>query len=236
MPRLIRPALCLALTLLVSTSASAGPRAVVELFTSQGCSSCPPADRLLDELARDPGLVAMSLPVDYWDYLGWRDTLARHEFTLRQQGYASRRGDRDVYTPQIVVNGVRAVIGSQRPAVEAAIAATQGTLSVPVAIADSPGGYLVAIGPGQGPAEIWLLPIQRTARVAIGRGENGGATATYANVVRAMRHLGRYDGTRMTLTLDRAGISAPGANSFAVLVQQRSGSQPGTIVGAALHP
>src|SRR6476646_6666291 len=91
-------------------SAWADPRAVVELFTSQGCSSCPPADRLMTEWARDPDIVALSLPVDYWDYLGWRDTLARHDFTLRQQGYSHLRGDRDVFTPQVVVNGTTQVI------------------------------------------------------------------------------------------------------------------------------
>src|SRR5438105_9770472 len=81
------------------------PRAVVELFTSQGCSSCPPADRLLGELARDPAIVALSLPIDYWDYLGWKDTLAKPDHTARQRGYARVRGDREVYTPQAVING-----------------------------------------------------------------------------------------------------------------------------------
>jgi hypothetical protein len=236
MSRLVRSLALIALALVAASPVSAGPRAVVELFTSQGCSSCPPADRLLGELSRDPGLLALSLPVDYWDYLGWHDTLARHEFTQRQQDYADRRGDRAVYTPQIVINGLKAVVGSRRQAVEAAIAATAGTLRVPVAIADSPGGYIVAIGPGAGPAEVWLLPIQRSARVAIGRGENGGATVTYANVVRAMRQVGTYRGGQMTLTLTHAEASAPGADSFAVIVQERAGALPGAITGAALRP
>src|SRR6266568_7007261 len=89
------------------TAASAGePRAVIELFTSQGCSSCPAADKLLGELAHDPSLLTMSLAVDYWDYLGWKDTLALHGHTVRQRAYAEVRGDREVYTPQVVVNGV----------------------------------------------------------------------------------------------------------------------------------
>src|SRR5258708_18405272 len=79
--------------------AGARPRAVIELFTSQGCSSCPPADRLLAELGRDPSLITLSLPVDYWDYLGWKDTLAQHAFTLRQQAYGAARGDQEGYTP-----------------------------------------------------------------------------------------------------------------------------------------
>src|SRR5260370_18225686 len=86
-------------------SAHAEPRAVVELFTSQGCSSCPPADRLLGELARDPAIVALSLPIDYWDYLGWKDTLANPGHTARQRGYAMVQGDREVFTPQAGTHG-----------------------------------------------------------------------------------------------------------------------------------
>jgi hypothetical protein len=103
--------------------ASAGDkRAVLELFTSQGCSSCPAADRLLGELTSDPSLITMSLAVDYWDYLGWQDTLALHGHTKRERAYAAARGDRDVYTPQIVVNGAVAVLGSDKNAIESAIA------------------------------------------------------------------------------------------------------------------
>ena len=109
------------------TAASAGePRAVIELFTSQGCSSCPPADKLLGELAQDPSLLTMSLAVDYWDYLGWKDTLALHGHSNRQRAYADARGDREVYTPQVVVNGVVHVLGSDKAAIENAIAQTQG--------------------------------------------------------------------------------------------------------------
>ena len=98
------------------------PRAVVELFTSQGCSSCPPADKLIGELAHDPSLVALSLPVDYWDYLGWKDTLALHGNSNRQRDYAVTRGDREVYTPQAVINGVVHALGSDKSAIEQAIA------------------------------------------------------------------------------------------------------------------
>ena len=85
--------------------AHADPRAVVELFTSQGCSSCPPADKILGELAKDPSVIALSMPIDYWDYLGWKDTLADARFSARQKAYSQVRGDREVYTPQAVVNG-----------------------------------------------------------------------------------------------------------------------------------
>src|SRR5438034_11515020 len=132
-----------ALAIAVSTgfvSARAEPRAVIELFTSQGCSSCPPADRLVGELARDPSIVAMSLPVDYWDYLGWKDTLANPRHTARQRGYARIRGDREVYTPRSVINGAAHALGSDKAAIDAAILATKAdpsTLSVPVKLAVS---------------------------------------------------------------------------------------------------
>src|SRR5512135_2350311 len=110
----------------LATQAFAGePRAVIELFTSQGCSSCPPADKLAGELAQDSTLLVMSLPVDYWDYLGWKDTLAIHGHSNRQRAYANARGDREVYTPQVVVNGVRHALGSDKAAIENAIEQTR---------------------------------------------------------------------------------------------------------------
>ena len=104
-----------------SAGIAAEPRAVVELFTSQGCSSCPPADKLAGELARDPSIIVISMPVDYWDYLGWKDTLASPSYSARQRAYSSMRGDRDVYTPQVVVNGSAQVLGSDKSAIERAI-------------------------------------------------------------------------------------------------------------------
>ena len=124
--------------LLIATlvAARAGePRALLELFTSQGCSSCPAADKLLGDLAVDPSLIALSVPIDYWDYLGWKDTLASPAHSARQRAYARVRGDRQVYTPQIVVNGGMHVLGSDRAAIERAIAQTDqkpGVMSLPV--------------------------------------------------------------------------------------------------------
>src|ERR1700733_16304480 len=117
--------------------AYADPRAVVELFTSQGCSSCPPADKLMGELAKDPSIIALSMPIDYWDYLGWKDTLADSRFNARQKAYSHMRGDRDVYTPQAIVNGSEHVIGSDRAGIEDAIGETEkarGVMSVPVSM------------------------------------------------------------------------------------------------------
>ena len=110
---------------------------MIELFTSQGCSSCPAADKLLGELAHDPSLVVMSLPVDYWDYLGWKDTLALPGHTNRQRAYSKARGDREVYTPQVVVNGVTHVLGSDKDAIDQAIAQTrkrEGDARAPVSL------------------------------------------------------------------------------------------------------
>src|ERR1041385_8896773 len=97
------------------------PRAVIELFTSQGCSSCPPADKLIGEYARDPSVIALSLAVDYWDYLGWKDTLAMSGHSNRQRAYAKSRGDRQVYTPQAVIDGAIHALGSDKAAIERAI-------------------------------------------------------------------------------------------------------------------
>src|SRR5258708_487206 len=117
--------------------AHAEPRAVVELFTSQGCSSCPPADQIIGDLAKDPSVIALSLPIDYWDYLGWKDTLADSRFSARQKAYSQIRGEREGYTPQVVVNGSVHVIGSDRAGIESAIDTTKTTgvaMSVPVTI------------------------------------------------------------------------------------------------------
>src|SRR5205807_2253557 len=117
--------------------AHADPRAVVELFTSQGCSSCPPADRIIGELAKDPSVIALSMPIDYWDYLGWKDTLADARFSARQKAYSQMRGDRDVYTPQVIVNGSAHLIGSDRAGIEGAIGDTKksdGVMTVPVSM------------------------------------------------------------------------------------------------------
>src|SRR4051794_36097219 len=149
---------------MVGRPAHADPRAVVELFTSQGCSSCPAADKVLGELAKDPNVIALSLPIDYWDYLGWKDTLADSRFTARQKAYSRARGDRDVYTPQVIVNGAAHVIGSDRGKIEGAIATTRkgdGVMSVPVSMTVSGKqiNFWVAAsnkGPAARHGEVWI--------------------------------------------------------------------------------
>src|SRR5215471_5813155 len=174
----------------VSTYAAAEPRAVIELFTSQGCSSCPPADKLLAQFATDPALIPISLPIDYWDYLGWKDTLADPRNTARQRAYSHARGDREVYTPQVVVNGTLHAVGSDREAIEAAIVQSRkdaATLSLPVSMNVADGRVLVRVPDGrlgQPQAEVWISGLLKAATVAIGRGENTGRTITYHNVAR----------------------------------------------------
>ncbi len=221
-----------------------GPRAVIELFTSQGCSSCPPADKLLGELAHDPTLLTMSLPVDYWDYLGWKDTLALHGHSDRERAYANARGDREVYTPQVVVNGIAHVLGSDKAAIEKAIAQTRAAdtpLTLPVTIAVADGKVTVTVPAGkdeQRGGEVWLCPITNKAPVAIGRGENNGHTLTYYNVVRRWVKLGDWTGKAATFSVPVADIpdadySLKDIDQLAVIVQSGNAAKPGVMLGAA---
>ena len=228
-----------------ATPASAGePRAVIELFTSQGCSSCPPADKLAGELAHDPSLLIMSLAVDYWDYLGWKDTLAIHGHTSRQQAYANARGDREVYTPQVVVNGVVHVLGSDKAAIEKAIAKTRSTaapLALPVTMTVADGKVIVTVPAADGErqsGEVWLCPITHNVPVAIGRGENRGYTLTYYNVVRRWVKLGDWSGKSQTFTvpvtdLPNGDYALKDVDQLAVVVQSGVAAKPGLMLGAA---
>ncbi len=222
--------------------ANAGePRALLELFTSQGCSSCPPADKLLGEFASDPSLVALSVPIDYWDYLGWKDTLAIPGHSARQRAYARVRGDRQVYTPQIVVNGSTHVLGSDRAAVERAITLTDrntAIMSVPVLLSVDGNALNVKIAATNGHvgAEVWLCPLAKSVPVEIGRGENSGRTVTYHNVIRRWLKLGDWTGTDSAWSVPIASIMADNIDAAAVIVQQGTRDKPGVILGAALVP
>jgi hypothetical protein len=235
-----RVVLSLVAAVFASASAAVGAetRAVVELFTSQGCSSCPAADHLLGELAKDPSIVAMSLPIDYWDYLGWKDTLANPGHTARQRGYAQIRGDRAVYTPQVVVNGAVHVQGSDKAAIERAIAQTRqqaGILAVPVTL--SAAGDKISIATGKaarGSGEVWLCSLAKSVPVTIGRGENRGKTITYYNVVRRWVKLGEWTGGERTWTVPLSDINADGVNSVAVIIQGGDNVKPGRMLGAAV--
>jgi hypothetical protein len=215
--------------------AAAGPKAVVELFTSQGCSSCPPADALLADLAERDDVIALSLHVEYWDYLGWRDTLAHPENSERQQSYAKVRGTRRIYTPQITVNGLEDMVGSNRAAVEAAIANSK--LPVPITMRRGEGTVEIEVGaralPSHMPTTIRLILYLTEASVPIERGENAGKTIEYYNVVRAMRPIGMWDGDTVKVTLPAAELMGDGVDGCAVIVQEDLPNGPGAILGAA---
>jgi hypothetical protein len=218
-------------------SASAETRGVVELFTSQGCSSCPPADKVIGELAADSSLVVMSLPVDYWDYLGWKDTLASPDNTARQRAYSHVRGDRQVYTPQVVVNGSVHVLGSDKAAIQSAVASTRknGAMSVAVTMTRN-GNELVVSVPAAGKdksGEVWLCGMTRAIPVEIGRGENHGRSITYFNVARQRTKLGDLDGEAHTWRVPVSTASAQESDEAAVLVQAGSSDNPGAMLGAA---
>jgi hypothetical protein len=226
----------------VALARAAEPRALLELFTSQGCSSCPPADKLLGELAADPSLVVISVPIDYWDYLGWKDTLASPVDSARQRAYARVRGDRQVYTPQIVVNGAMHALGSDRAAIERVIEQTDqktAVMSLPVSLSKS-GADLVVQAESKAndhiTGEVWLCPLMKAVPVAISRGENRGRTITYHNVVQRWVKLGDWTGTQSTWNVPLADIKADNVDAAVVMVQEGSHDKPGMILGAAFTP
>jgi hypothetical protein len=211
-------------------------RTVLELFTSQGCSSCPPADRLLGSLVNDPSVIALSMPIDYWDYLGWRDTLADPAHTRRQKAYAAGRGDRQVYTPQMIVNGLAHANGADRASIERAAATTRrdGVGTVPVRIEPSGAEVAVTLGASSVRGEVWVLGVRRVAEVAIGRGENRGASVAYHHVVRRWVRAGDYAGETVAFRVPVSELG-PEADMVAVLVQAPRGNGPGPMLGAELR-
>ena len=220
--------------------AHADPRAVVELFTSQGCSSCPPADKIIGELAKDPSIIAMSMPIDYWDYLGWKDTLADSRFSARQKAYSRMRGDREVYTPQAVVNGSVHVIGSDRSSIENAIGATRKgdeVMSIPVTMTQSGKQITVSVAAASKvPAkhgEVWICSISKSVPISIARGENHGKEITYHNVVRNLVKLGDWNGNPGSWTVPLDSVAHDGVDAAVAYVQDGSRDEPGPMLGAA---
>jgi hypothetical protein len=219
------------------SAAYAQTRAVIELFTSQGCSSCPPADKLAAEFAADPALVTISLPIDYWDYLGWKDTLADHNNTLRQKAYSKVRGDREVYTPQVVVNGSLHALGSDKAAIERAIAQSRqnaATLSLPVKLSVTGDRIVVSVPEHAARAEIWICGLAKAITVMIKRGENRGKTITYSNVVRRWLKLDAGNGKANMFTVPFHDFDSEGVNAAAVLVQTGTAEKPNAMLGAAI--
>jgi hypothetical protein len=225
----------LASTGLAGEHARPAPKAIIELFTSQGCSSCVSADSYFSELAKRDDVVALSLHVDYWDYLGWKDTLGDPAHTQRQRDYAAVRGSPRVYTPQIVLNGRADFVGSDRSAINDAIG--KSALPVPVTMRHGDGTVEIEVAARpirtMWPATIRLVLMTSEAEVPIGRGENAGSTIDYYNVVRAMRPIGMWDGEAVKITLPEKELMVDGVDACAVIVQEDQPKGPGQILGAA---
>ncbi|HYM29783.1 MAG TPA: DUF1223 domain-containing protein [Candidatus Cybelea sp.] len=195
------------------------PPTVVELFTSEGCNSCPPADAFLGDLVKRTDVLALSYHVDYWDYLGWKDTWASKELTDRQRAYGRSLGSRYVYTPQMVIGGTIDVVGSDRGAVEGGIErAPRGDVSMNVARgADGRLWIDLPAAAKHAEAALWLVKFDQEHSVAIERGENAGHTLIYYNVVRDIHRIGTWNGAAEKIAVDPASLA--GADHAAVLLQ-----------------
>ena len=222
---------------------AAGPEArpvVVELFTSQGCSSCPPADALLGELAKRDEVVALAFHVDYWDYIGWKDPFGDPLHTARQRAYAARFQQRAIYTPQMVIDGAGHVVGSRRGDVEAAIGARLAMspaerVTIPVEFGRRSDGAVTAIVPPAattGPADLLLAAVDAQHVTDIKRGENSGRVLADFNVVRSIARIGRWDGSPLSVTV-RPDTWHRGADTLVILLQE---ADHGPIWGVARVP
>jgi hypothetical protein len=232
-----RNVLALGAAAALTRPALAGARrpVIVELFTSQGCSSCPPADAYLQTLLGKPGIIPLSYHVDYWDYLGWRDTLGNADYSQRQYDYASSRGDKNVYTPQTVINGREHFVGSQKSMVSGGIASAQANTAadwIDVSMTENKTDVMIEIGAGSASAEatLWLMAYAPAVSVEIKKGENAGNTITYNNVVRKMVPAGMWHGEKASLVLPRSSVIPEDCKGWVALLQT---GKVGPVIGAA---
>ena len=222
-------AICAALVwAAVSTPAVADGPVVVELFTSQGCSSCPPADKVLGQIADRDDVIAIALHVDYWDYLGWKDEFADPSFTKRQRAYARAKGSRTVYTPQMIVGGADHIVGTRSMELADLIQKHRAAPN-PVKITlqrDGDRVRIAAVGKTSGDAIVHILTYTPKSTVKVRRGENAGRTLDYHNTVNKIVEVGTWNGTSDY----RASVQMPNNAPVVVLVQQKGA---GPILGAA---
>ncbi len=217
---------------------------VVELFTSQGCSSCPPADAALQQFIERDDVLALAFHVDYWDYLGWKDTLASPENTERQYAYAKTFNSRTVYTPQAVVNGREHLNGAKGSVIAAKLGTYAGQgqgLTVRVGLSLEGTRIQVSVDQGSVPegrdVKIVLVYYRDSSTIDIKRGENKGREITYRNTVTNAQTLGMWDGQKMAIEIPKDEIEGHDANGCAILLQATSASgTPGAILGAAILP
>lgn len=209
---------------------------VVELFTSQGCSSCPPADKLLQSYAKRDDVLALSFHVDYWNYLGWQDTFSKARFTERQYRYAASFNRRGVYTPQAIINGRTHVVGSRGEEVASLLKAygdSNKGLTTSLAVSQSDGVIRISSDSAES-ATLWLVTYYKSRAVDIKRGENRGKSITYHNVVRDISMLGMVKDGVLDLSLPVAELARSDADGRALVLQKTTkDGKPGPIIGAA---
>jgi hypothetical protein len=210
------------------------PKAVLELFTSQGCSSCPKADLRFGDLSKQTDLITLAYHVDYWDYIGWTDTFGRKENSDLQKAYAASWKSSRIYTPQLIVNGQKGVVGSRDKDVTDALGAATLALPVEIVVGDKMIDVTVGADATGAQAMVWLVTFKDHAQVQIDRGENAGRTMDYTQIVTGRQMLGMWDpatGTHLKLPLSQ--LQADGSNGAAILVQTDNNGLPGPILGAA---
>ena len=235
------PAIAVALLAGLTAPALAGEGpVVVELFTSQGCNTCPPADAYLGKLAKRRGVIALSFHVTYWDYLGWKDPFGSPKSTKRQRTYARQFKRGYVYTPQMVIDGQAELVGSRTGQIDRAIARAGARKDkIAVRLVRGADGKVTAMLPARDEnakaesATVWMVLIDREHKTKIKRGENGGKRLTYTHVVRTLRKVGAWRGEKAALELP-VTETIPGRRDACVVLLQSD--KTGRILGAALMP
>lgn len=229
-------------TVWLTSTAQAGefvtPSGVVELFTSQGCRSCPPADRAFEKVVKQGDVVALSYHVDYWNYLGWADTLARPENTERQYAYAKAFGRSGVYTPQAIINGLEHIKGTDTAEINGRIRSLKNEghgLRVPVNATRKDDQLSISIGAGAGKADVIVVYFRQHQTVELEKGENAGQTLDYWHSVTDIQTVGMWRGEPISLALPAKIMGSDKSDGCAILLQSVDDEgNPTAIIGAAM--
>ncbi|MBX4907281.1 MULTISPECIES: thioredoxin family protein [Rhizobium] len=237
-PRFLIP-LIVGVALAGSLQAEDGkPKGVVELFTSQGCSSCPPADAAFRKLVNQGDVIALAYHIDYWNYLGWADTLSSKENTERQYGYARTMGRSNVYTPQAIVNGRGHLAGADLTGINSKIDtySSEGNgLTIPVSAAMRGDELEIKIGAGQGKANVVMVYFDKEKTIDVEKGENSGKKISYLHSVTNVETVGMWDGKATSLTLPASVLQRPQLEGCAILLQSATADgDPAAILGATV--
>jgi hypothetical protein len=214
------------------------PKGVVELFTAQGCSSCPPADAAFRKLVNQGDVIALAYHVDYWNNLGWADTLSSKENTERQYGYAKTMGRSNVYTPQAIVNGRGHLAGADLNGINSQIDtySSEGNgLTVPISAAMRGDELEIKIGAGQGKANVVMVYFDKEKTIDVEKGENSGQKISYLHSVTNVETVGMWDGKATSLTLPASVLQRPQLEGCAILLQSATADgDPAAILGATV--